>query len=190
MVVWFRSVQLLSSFILNLYLQVNKDFGSIFSTLLPGATAKLAPPQGCGVLDGLEFKVALGDTWKENLTELSGGQRLVNLHSFFSGLFLKQPMWKCMCLSLLSGHLWLCLSSWPCSFSNLLPSTSWMRLTQLWTCLTHRTLDRCCAHTSHTPRWGQLWRFELHSGVQKYPDPLMFIRFCSIATSCRPKSTI
>ncbi|CAF91830.1 unnamed protein product, partial [Tetraodon nigroviridis] len=55
--------------------KVNKDFGSIFSTLLPGATAKLAPPQGCGVLEGLEFKVALGTTWKENLSELSGGQR-------------------------------------------------------------------------------------------------------------------
>ncbi|KAG2466368.1 SMC2 protein, partial [Polypterus senegalus] len=55
--------------------KVNKDFGSIFSTLLPGANAKLAPPEGQGVLDGLEFKVALGSTWKENLTELSGGQR-------------------------------------------------------------------------------------------------------------------
>ncbi len=57
------------------WLQVNKDFGSIFSTLLPGANARLAPPEGRGVLDGLEFKVALGNTWKENLTELSGGQR-------------------------------------------------------------------------------------------------------------------
>ncbi|KAG7252938.1 hypothetical protein CRUP_008308 [Coryphaenoides rupestris] len=38
---------------------VNKDFGSIFSTLLPGADARLAPPQGCGVLDGLESLVAL-----------------------------------------------------------------------------------------------------------------------------------
>lgn len=56
-------------------LQVNKDFGSIFTTLLPGATAKLAPIQGSSVLEGLELKVALGATWKENLTELSGGQR-------------------------------------------------------------------------------------------------------------------
>lgn len=54
---------------------MNKDFGSIFSTLLPGANAMLAPPEGQNVLDGLEFKVALGNTWKENLTELSGGQR-------------------------------------------------------------------------------------------------------------------
>ncbi len=63
------------------WLQVNKDFGSIFSTLLPGANARLAPPEGRGVLDGLEFKVALGNTWKENLTELSGGQRSDFAHS-------------------------------------------------------------------------------------------------------------
>ena len=27
------------------------------------------------VLDGLEFRVAFGDVWKDNLSELSGGQR-------------------------------------------------------------------------------------------------------------------
>lgn len=54
-----------------------KDFGSIFSTLLPGANAKLAPPEGMCVLDGLEVKVAFGSVWKESLTELSGGQRYV-----------------------------------------------------------------------------------------------------------------
>lgn len=70
-----------------LSLQVNKDLGSIFSTLLPGATAKLAPPKGCGILEGLEFKVALGKTWKENLSELSGGQRSVEplCHLFVAG---------------------------------------------------------------------------------------------------------
>lgn len=36
--------------------QVNKDFGSIFSTLLPGAQAKLIPPEGKSVTDGLEVK--------------------------------------------------------------------------------------------------------------------------------------
>ena len=56
---------------------MNRDFGSIFSTLLPGARAKLSPVDGTSVLDGLEVKVAFGDVWKENLTELSGGQRLV-----------------------------------------------------------------------------------------------------------------
>lgn len=34
--------------------QVNRDFGSIFRTLLPGAQAKLTPPDGLTVLDGLE----------------------------------------------------------------------------------------------------------------------------------------
>ena len=53
-----------------------QDFGSIFSTLLPGTQAKLMAPEGMTILDGLEFKVAFGDVWKESLTELSGGQRL------------------------------------------------------------------------------------------------------------------
>lgn len=34
--------------------QVNKDFGSIFSTLLPGANVKLKPMDGKTILDGLE----------------------------------------------------------------------------------------------------------------------------------------
>jgi structural maintenance of chromosome 2 len=36
--------------------QVNKDFGSIFSTLLPGAQGCLQPPEGMDVLDGLEVR--------------------------------------------------------------------------------------------------------------------------------------
>lgn len=34
--------------------QVRKDFGSIFSTLLPGSDATLQPPLGKSVLEGLE----------------------------------------------------------------------------------------------------------------------------------------
>ncbi|XP_056374786.1 structural maintenance of chromosomes protein 2 isoform X2 [Hyla sarda] len=71
--------------------KVNKDFGSIFSTLLPGANAMLAPPEGRGVLDGLEFKVALGSTWKENLTELSGGQRSLVALSLILAMLLFKP---------------------------------------------------------------------------------------------------
>nr|XP_020452789.1 structural maintenance of chromosomes protein 2 [Monopterus albus] len=71
--------------------KVNKDFGSIFSTLLPGATAKLAPPQDSGVLEGLEFKVALGNIWKENLTELSGGQRSLVALSLILAMLLFKP---------------------------------------------------------------------------------------------------
>jgi structural maintenance of chromosome 2 len=55
--------------------KVNKDFGTIFSTLLPGATAKLEPPEGQTIAEGLEIKVAFSGKWKESLTELSGGQR-------------------------------------------------------------------------------------------------------------------
>ncbi|EFA76279.1 structural maintenance of chromosome protein [Heterostelium album PN500] len=54
---------------------VNRDFGEIFSTLLPGTKAKLHPIEGDGKLDGLEVKVAFGDVWKETLSELSGGQK-------------------------------------------------------------------------------------------------------------------
>ncbi|XP_073520196.1 structural maintenance of chromosomes protein 2 isoform X2 [Phyllobates terribilis] len=71
--------------------KVNSDFGSIFSTLLPGANAVLAPPEGCDVLDGLEFKVALGSTWKENLTELSGGQRSLVALSLILAMLLFKP---------------------------------------------------------------------------------------------------
>lgn len=57
-------------------LYFSQDFGSIFSTLLPGATAKLAPPEGgAAELDGLEVKVGFGSVWKDSLSELSGGQR-------------------------------------------------------------------------------------------------------------------
>ncbi|KFO19056.1 Structural maintenance of chromosomes protein 2 [Fukomys damarensis] len=71
--------------------KVNKDFGSIFSTLLPGANAMLAAPEGQTVLDGLEFKVALGNTWKENLTELSGGQRSLVALSLILSMLLFKP---------------------------------------------------------------------------------------------------
>lgn len=56
------------------YQKVNKDFGSIFSTLLPGTKAKL-DTAGAHIQDGLEVRVAFGGTWKESLTELSGGQK-------------------------------------------------------------------------------------------------------------------
>ena len=71
--------------------QVNKDFGSIYSSLLPGATAKLEPPQGQDVLDGLEVKVAFGNVWKESLSELSGGQRSLVALSLILSLLLFKP---------------------------------------------------------------------------------------------------
>ena len=68
-----------------------QDFGSIFSTLLPGTTAKLEPPQGQTVLDGLEVKVAFSGVWKESLTELSGGQRSLVALSLILSMLLFKP---------------------------------------------------------------------------------------------------
>lgn len=72
------------------WIKVNRDFGSIFSTLLPGASAKLEPPNG-SVLEGLEVKVAFGSVWKESLTELSGGQRSLLALSLILSLLLFKP---------------------------------------------------------------------------------------------------
>lgn len=57
--------------------KVNADFGAIFNEMLPGSFAKLDPPEGKTIADGLEVKVMLGKVWKQSLTELSGGQRSV-----------------------------------------------------------------------------------------------------------------
>ena len=58
---------------------VIRDFGGIFAELLPGNFAKLQPPEGQDLTQGLEVKVQLGSVWKQSLTELSGGQRYVIL---------------------------------------------------------------------------------------------------------------
>lgn len=62
--------------------KVNADFGQIFNELLPGSFAKLDPPEGKTISEGLEVKVCLGKVWKQSLTELSGGQRSVHLRSY------------------------------------------------------------------------------------------------------------
>ena len=59
--------------------KVNGDFGQIFAELLPGSFAKLDPPEGKTISEGLEVKVSLGKIWKQSLNELSGGQRYVSL---------------------------------------------------------------------------------------------------------------
>lgn len=73
--------------------KVNQDFGSIFSTLLPGTTAKLEPASEGdeGVMDGLEVKVAFGNVWKQSLAELSGGQRSLLALSLILALLLFKP---------------------------------------------------------------------------------------------------
>ncbi|KFZ51483.1 Structural maintenance of chromosomes protein 2, partial [Podiceps cristatus] len=71
--------------------KVNEDFNSIFSMLLPGARATLEACKTHNVLVGLEFRVALGQTWKENLTELSGGQRSLVALSLILSMLLFKP---------------------------------------------------------------------------------------------------
>ena len=73
------------------WIKVNRDFGSIFSMLLPGTHAKLEPPEGKGVEDGLEVRVAFNGVWKESLTELSGGQRSLLALSLILALLLFKP---------------------------------------------------------------------------------------------------
>ncbi|KAH8280520.1 hypothetical protein KR018_009063 [Drosophila ironensis] len=55
--------------------EVNRNFSGIFSSLLPGAEAKLNPVKTDGCLTGLEIRVGFNGTWKESLGELSGGQK-------------------------------------------------------------------------------------------------------------------
>lgn len=71
--------------------KVNVDLGSIFSTLLPGATAKLEPEEGTTFLDGLEVKVAFGGVWKDSLGELSGGQKSLLALSLILAMLLFKP---------------------------------------------------------------------------------------------------
>ncbi|EOA12804.1 hypothetical protein CARUB_v10025763mg [Capsella rubella] len=73
------------------WVKVNQDFGSIFSTLLPGTMAKLEPPEGGSFLDGLEVRVAFGKVWKQSLSELSGGQRSLLALSLILALLLFKP---------------------------------------------------------------------------------------------------
>ncbi|KAF2188611.1 RecF/RecN/SMC protein [Zopfia rhizophila CBS 207.26] len=71
--------------------KVNGDFGQIFNELLPGSFAKLDPPEGKTIADGLEVKVMLGKVWKQSLTELSGGQRSLIALSLIMALLQFKP---------------------------------------------------------------------------------------------------
>jgi len=73
------------------WVKVNKDFDSIFGTLLPNASAKLEPPQGMDATEGLEIKVGFHGAWKQSLTELSGGQRSLLALSLVLALLLFKP---------------------------------------------------------------------------------------------------
>jgi len=61
---------------------VDKNIGSIFSSLLPGSQAKLIPTDGKDFLNGIGVKVGFNGLWKESIQELSGGQRSLVALSF------------------------------------------------------------------------------------------------------------
>ncbi|KAK8814123.1 hypothetical protein WA158_007985 [Blastocystis sp. Blastoise] len=73
------------------YQKVNHDFGDIFTSLLPGASARLEPPEGQNVTEGLEVRVAFSGKDKESLSELSGGQRSLLALSLVLSLLLFKP---------------------------------------------------------------------------------------------------
>jgi structural maintenance of chromosome 2 len=108
--------------------KVNGDFGQIFNELLPGSFAKLDPPEGKTIAEGLEVKVSLGKVWKQSLTELSGGQRYVIL------FLLTQ-----LILISITGHSSPCPSSWRSYNSNQRLCISWTRSTLLLIYHIHRT---------------------------------------------------
>merc|ERR1719247_2534443 len=73
------------------YEHVSRDFGNIFSTLLPNVSAKLAVPEGMTCTQGLEIKVAFQGVWKNSLTELSGGQKSLLALSLVLALLKYKP---------------------------------------------------------------------------------------------------
>lgn len=90
-----------------------------------GAEAKLEPEEGKTIFDGLCIRVALGKVWKENLSELSGGQRSLLALSLVLAQLLVNP-----------APVYILGTS-----SNLfsLLTSDKMKLIQLWTCPTRKT---------------------------------------------------
>ena len=74
-----------------IYEVVNKNLNSIYSTLLPGAQAKLNRVDTESLMKGLELKVGFNNTWKKSLSELSGGQRSLLALSLILSLLLYKP---------------------------------------------------------------------------------------------------
>lgn len=52
--------------------KISDDFGNIFGTIMPGASAKLQPEDPDDLTQGLQVKVSFNNLWKDSLDELSG----------------------------------------------------------------------------------------------------------------------
>lgn len=70
--------------------KVSEDFGLIFGDLLVDAGAELLPINN-PLEEGFQIRVRLGSTWKEGLTELSGGQRSLVALSLILALLQYHP---------------------------------------------------------------------------------------------------
>lgn len=55
------------------YTEVNSNFKKIFSTLLKGAMAELDLENPANIQEGVKLRVGFNGSWKESLSELSGG---------------------------------------------------------------------------------------------------------------------
>ena len=72
--------------------EVSKSLGEIYSVLLPGTGARLAPiVDDENAITGLQLKVAFGGVEKESLSELSGGQKSLLALSLILALLKYQP---------------------------------------------------------------------------------------------------
>eukprot|EP00754_Rhynchopus_humris_P045505 Rhum_TRINITY_DN4971_c0_g1::Rhum_TRINITY_DN4971_c0_g1_i1::g.16219::m.16219/K06674/SMC2; structural maintenance of chromosome 2 len=73
--------------------RVKLDFCSIFSSLLPGASAELKAEyaEDETIISGVSIRVAMGKSWKDSLTELSGGQRSLLALSYILALLKYKP---------------------------------------------------------------------------------------------------
>jgi len=70
---------------------VDSHLNSIFSTLLPGSSAKLVRVHPTDFTKGAELRVCLGGVWKMSLMELSGGQKSLLALSLILALLKVNP---------------------------------------------------------------------------------------------------
>lgn len=72
--------------------RVNREFGKIFNSVLPGAQACLRHINEDDITAGLQIRVGFNDLWKDSLEELSGGQRSLVALSLVLAMLLFNPV--------------------------------------------------------------------------------------------------
>ena len=74
-----------------IFIQVNNNLNSIYSTLLPSTKAKIERINENDLMKGVQLKVAFNNQWKKSLSELSGGQSSLLALSLILSLLLYKP---------------------------------------------------------------------------------------------------